>query len=340
MDNLHKIWKGLDRPKKEDGYSTQNIKCALPPNSNTNMYVAKTFDDRFVVLFENVPNKPNEKYANLEVKKLDGGLKSATGGKLETVLFIGTGKYEVKGKTYDKVNPDEFAKAFNACFDGDLRNKTQLKLDDIRLILKKIKAFTKTKQKPKLEEIVGLWGELFLINELLGHASPDNAEEIVDGWEGSKGKTIIDFNFENKKTLVEVKTTLKKDRIHHFLSLNQLKLRSNYDVGYLASIKVAKSSRNGTSCRDLFLKIYENPLLDNNLKELFKIKLDYKGEELYNNDEYCFVLSDMSFCEFDKVPKPKVGDFILEVEWSAKLSGVESEFLTDPEKTKLLKMFS
>lgn len=340
MDNLHEIWEGLDRPKKEGNLTIENVKCALPPNSNTNMHVAKTFDDRFVVLFDNVPNKPNEKYANLEVKKLDDGLKGTKGGKLETVLFIGTEKYEVKGKVYDKVNPVEFAKAFNACFDRDLRNKTQLNLDDIRLILKKIKEFTKPQQKPKLEEIVGLWGELFLINELLGHASPDNAEEIVDGWEGSKGKTIIDFNFENKKTLVEVKTTLKKDRIHHFLSLNQLKLRSNYDVGYLASIKAAKSSRNGTSCKDLFLKIYENPLLDNNLKELFKIKLDYKGEELYNNDEYCFVLSDMSFCEFDKVPKPKVDDFILEVEWSAKLSGVENEFLTDPEKTKLLKMFS
>lgn len=333
MNSVHKIWEELKRPKKKEGYSIRRF-------GKTNLYIAKTIDYRFVVLVEDIPNVMRKSYKNLEIENIKQ-LITKDKKKMSRILSIKTGKYELEGKTYDKVSPVEFARTFDACFDKELRIKQLLDIDDVKEILKKIQDFTKTVPNPAFEEIVGLWGELCFIEKLLlSCSSSENAKKIIEGWEGVNGKTIIDFNFKDKKTQVEIKTTAGLERVHHFLSLKQLQCSSGFENGYLASIKIKEDKKNGASCKHLVSKIENNPLFNNHLKNLFKIKLEFKGEKYYKNEKHCFVLSDMSFMSFEDVPKPKIDEFITEVSWGVNLITLESNFLNNDQDNNILKLYS
>lgn len=332
MNSVHKIWEELKRPKKKEGYSIRRF-------DDTNLYIAKTIDDRFVVLVENIPNLIHKSYENIEIENIKQ-LITKDKKKMSRILSIKTGKYNLEGKTYHKVSPVEFARTFDACFDKKLRTKKLLDIDNIKEILKKIQDFTKAVPSPGFEEIVGLWGELYFIEKLLFNcSSPIKAKKIIEGWEGVNGKTIIDFNFRDKKTQFEIKTTAGSERIHHFLSINQLQCQKSFNNGFLTSIKIKEDKKNGTSCKGLVSTIESNKLLDNNLKTLFKIKLEFKGEKYYKNEKYCFVLSDMSFINFEDVPKPKIDEFIIDVSWEANLTAFESKFINN-NQNKILNLYS
>ena len=63
MNSVHKIWEELKRPKKKEGYSIRRF-------GKTNLYIAKTIDDRFVVLVEDIPNVIRKSYKNLEIENI------------------------------------------------------------------------------------------------------------------------------------------------------------------------------------------------------------------------------------------------------------------------------
>lgn len=333
MNSVHKIWQELEKPKKKNGYSIRRF-------NDTNLFIAKTIDDRFVVLVEGIPNLIHKSYENLEIENINE-LITNDRKKLNRILSIKTGKHNLGSKVYNKVNPGEFAKTFDACFDKKLRAKKLLDIDDIKEILKKIQEFTNALPGPSFEEIVGLWGELYFIEKLLHNcSSSENAKKIIEGWEGVNGKTIIDFNFKDKKTQVEIKTTSGFERVHHFLSINQLQCQKNFNNGFLASIKIKQDKKNGISCKDLVSIVENHKLFDNNLKRLFELKLEFKGEKYYKNENYCFIFLDMSFMNFKDVPKPKIDKFIIDVSWEANLSALESKFLDKDKNKQILKLFS
>ena len=333
MNSIHKIWEELGRPKKKNGYSIRRF-------NETNLFIAKTIDDRFVVLVEDIPNLIHKSYENLEIENIHE-LITNDKKKINRILSIKTGKHELGGKDYNSVNPIEFARTFDACFDKNLRTKKLLDIDDIKEILKKIQEFTKAVPNPSFEEIVGLWGELYFIEKLLLNcSSSENVEKIIEGWEGVNGKTIIDFNFKDKKTQVEIKTTSGFERIHHFLSISQLQCQKNFNNGFLASIKIKEDKKNGMSCKDLVSNIENHKLFNKNLKRLFEMKLEFKGEKYYKNETYYFIFSDMSFMNFEDVPKPKINQFILDVSWEANLSALESKFLNKDKNEQIIKLFA
>ena len=322
MKRIYNIWINIHCPKEIGNF-------VLKRYENTNLYVAKTIDNNFGFFVTDIPNRLTKNYDNLEIEKFVE-LKTDN-NTINDVLSV---------VTKNSIDSNEFAKTFDACFE-DFKTKKLFNIDDVKQILKKINEFTKYTPNPNYEEVVGLWGELFLIKKFLENAMSNNsAYEIINSWEGPKGKTIIDFNIRDKRTQVEVKTTAKQlKRVHHFFSINQLMCQNGYDSGFLATLKINEDKSYGQTCYDLVSKIKNSIYFDKNLTILFNEKLELKGEKYFNDKKWAFVLSDLSFCKFSDVPKPKLERFVLDASWDSDLSECEDIFLNEEKSQELIKIF-
>ncbi|MEW4264493.1 PD-(D/E)XK motif protein [Priestia megaterium] len=125
----------------------------------------------------------------------------------------------------------------------------------------------------------GLFGELFVLDKLLAHATSNN---VIKKWTGPKGGNH-DFNFNNCS--IEVKTTLSKKHKHIINGLEQLEQKDNQRTLFVVSLLLTKSD-NGRSVSDLVFKIKQKLIEFPNLIEEFNDLLKSYGynsehEELY-----------------------------------------------------------
>ena len=127
----------------------------------------------------------------------------------------------------------------------------------------------------KLSNIVGLWGELFLI------ASSRNIPKSLEAWH-QHAEDKYDF-YDNNEAL-EVKCTTQTDRKHKF---KHDQLVSNLKDHYVASIMISDDPNKGLSVVDLYEDIKKRCKLDNLNNKLKKIFFKIVGKTPYEElNEY------------------------------------------------------
>lgn len=120
--------------------------------------------------------------------------------------------------------------------------------------IEKIKALLAAESLLGDEKVVGLWGELWLLNQLIDL----RGGSVVDNWKGAT-KAIHDFQFEDIE--LEVKTTRNEKRKHIISSLTQLNPSPEFNL-YICSIQIEASSDQGSSLPEM-IRIVENKLSGN-----------------------------------------------------------------------------
>lgn len=174
------------------------------------------------------------------------------------------------------------------------------------------------KKSNNIRDIIGLWGELFIIcNQPEAYR-----KRFTDAWR-SDSKNKFDFNFENCD--LEIKTTLKSERIHH-LSVEQLKPNGQRKLTY-ASLLLRKQE-NGTNLFDLIARI--KPWLS---REKFQSTLaDFIGttntidsdSNLITKFSESYALANLRYVKASEIPRPIIREedlgFISDVEFSINLT--------------------
>jgi len=147
----------------------------------------------------------------------------------------------------------------NLCLDLVTKLGDKPDISEIYTFIEKTKQlFAQLTQTSKTDEI-GLWGELFLINE------SNDLAYMIDAWHINKTDR---FDFNDGINKIEIKTTTKSQRIHHF-SLTQLdKLLTSKTM--ICSIMTCKIDL-GLSIYDL----YENILfrINDKYKDILREKI-------------------------------------------------------------------
>ncbi|MFD3393395.1 PD-(D/E)XK motif protein [Aquirufa sp. OSTEICH-129V] len=312
--NIYTLWVSLDSNK--DSYNLRQL-------NETNLWIFKNQENQFGFLITNTLGTFNYTYRNINVewKSQLEDLKSKN--KLKHCLVINSNT---------NIDSILFCSAFSTIFEG-FENNHQFKISEIELALNKIEQIT-LKENYEFFEIIGAWGELYLLNFLITISNnPNSLVNLVNAWEGISSRSIIDFNFTSKKIKIEVKTTTENIRQHHFQNISQVTNESGVE-GYLASLCIS-INESGKSNNELVENIYDK--LPENLVLLFEEKLKLRGKVCFN-DKFMFQLNELKpleIYEFKNVPKPLLTDDITKVEWNSILEKTHS--LNSNLKNDLLK---
>jgi hypothetical protein len=321
MSSNNKIfndWNGLLLPTKGHKMMFQYL--------NTNLWIFKTYDGRFGFLISGTLGQTKNNYKNIIIEWQYLVEDKENRIKLKNCLII---------EASQKINSQLFCSNISSLFKVHDKNYF-FKINEIEDSLKEIEEIT-LKDEIDFSEVIGVWGEIYLLNELINKAKVDKDKmEIIESWEGAENRSKIDFNFKSKKIQIEVKTTIDLIRIHHFNGLEQV-TKINQFEGFLASLCINLDD-SGLSCIDLINSIKKNikdsclPSLEN------KIKIRGKAS---NNNKYRFVINpskQMEFFDFLQVPKPLIEDGVGEVQWTAVLEN--KKFLIKSQKEKILNLRS
>ena len=182
---------------------------------------------------------------------------------------------------------------------------------------------------PTKEEVVGAWGELFVLKLLLESASNEREwSGILSGWEAQgEARDIIDFRFHHLRggTAIEVKTSTS-GRIHHIRGMNQV-VPAGFHQGMLASVCIRFADGGaGKTCAQLIEEI-ESLIAINSprapeLLALFGGRVNRRGNSC-NDGRFEFLLADdVWWIAMEDVPKPRLSPSITQVEWVADVSDI------------------
>jgi len=291
MSTIEEIWKGLKKPIIDE------YKCRSYNKSN--LYVIKNQKNICGILISDNKGLLEKEYKNILVLNK----KSIRGPELllKNCLIV---------LNKDKETNSIFIKSISTHFED--YTKDSYSSIDIQFALDRLEQITKNLKK-KLNEIVGVWGELFFLKQILKDNNTSQKSEIINSWESPNGRAIIDFNFRELNTCIEVKTTLKQKREHHISDYNQVNSTVNYE-GFLASILI-KEDPNGDTCHDVLGNI--KSMLNEDEKLLFSKRLKIRGKSLCNDKNFSFHLQDkgLVLVKFEDVPKPITSDNIFNIKW-------------------------
>jgi hypothetical protein len=291
----------------------------------TNLWFFKNSDGNFGFLITGTICKLSSKYKNI-TPSWKKKLKNSCGQELKHCLII---------ESNNSIDSELFCSTISFLFEDNNRDRIY-KADEIEAALLKIEEIT-LKEHDDLISVIGVWGELYLINIFVKQTNNDKDRlEIIESWEGIENRSKIDFHIVSKAIKIEVKTTLEAIRLHHFNGLEQVS-KDNCRQGLLASLCVNLYD-NGSSCLDLVESVKRN--ISRSVLTIFESKLKLRGKECFDN-KYHFAISpakELEFFEFEKVPKPIVEEGIGSIEWTAVLDN--KKYLTKIKKDKLFKIFN
>jgi hypothetical protein len=179
------------------------------------------------------------------------------------------------------------------------------------------------------DAVIGAWGELFFLENLLRRASSIELQtSILKSWESAGvGRDILDFRFASVAVVVEVKTSTGR-RTHHINGYGQVTIPEGFRRGYLASILIQESiGKRGRNCEDLIQSILHmlrgEPTEQQVFRQLLRAKLELRGRECHDT-KYSFLADALSlvFYELASVPRPSPAQHTSEVEWNADLASL------------------
>jgi hypothetical protein len=297
--DIYNTWEKIAKPKHKGAFEIFQY-------LNTNLWVLKNHTGSFGFLLTDTLSTLNSEYKNItsDWKK---NLKNKEGRVLNRCLII---------ESTINIDSKLFCNAISSLLHIKEKNKFYT-ISEIQEVLNKIEDIT-LKEADEFNEVVGVWGELYLINELISHNNiEDVKQDIIESWEGLNTRSKIDFNFKTRFLKIEVKTTTEALRIHHFNTLEQVSTNSNYK-GFLASFCIQPDD-NGLTCHDIIDAIKHQ--LPKNLLQNLEKKIKIRGK-VCNNTKYPFVINQnkqFEFYRFEDVPKPIIEDGISKIEWQAVL---------------------
>jgi hypothetical protein len=314
---VNKMWEELKSPKKGNFSASQ---------FGSNLWVIKDSKKRFGLLITGVLEEFKDTYLHIDIKK-ENKFRSNKTTLNNCIIF--------QNKT--TITAKSFCDAISTQLDQE-KPKDFYGVKEISKILKEVEKITK-KTNMQLNEVVGVWGELLIIKEIIKNTTAKkDKEELIKAWESCEGRTIVDFNFEKRKTMIEVKTTTNEARIHHISSIKQITHSDDWK-GYLASICVSINNNSGNTCSDLIDEIKK--LLEPKIFKMFIDRTKVRGELLCRNNEYRFLINPnkkLAFYEFSKVPKPSWKENVIHVSWDIILEKINC--ITESKKNKLLEILN
>ena len=294
--------------------------------ANTNLWILKTSKNKFGFLISDTMGILKYNYKNIYTEWKESITNYENNIKLKKCLVI---------ESKENIDSRLFCSAISSLFENQKINHL-FGIDEIENALRKIEEIT-LKEADEFNEVVGVWGELFLMNELIKITISEKSKlEIIESWEGVETRSIIDFNFKSRKTKIEVKTTTEPIRIHHLNGLDQVSIESNYK-GFLASFCINPDDE-GITCNDLVNNIKKN--IPKIYLSVFENKLTIRGHVCYNT-KHQFVINsskELQFFDFNRVPKPIIEDGVGKIEWDAVLEN--KEFLDINDKDNLLNLMN
>ena len=172
--------------------------------------------------------------------------------------------------------------------------------------------------KPSRETLIGLWGELFVIN------SSKNADVLIQAWHP---ETTDKFDFFNQNQALEIKTTTSNDRIHNF-SYEQLYVGNEKLL--ICSIML-RQNRDGKSLDDLRNEILGR-IKNKNLKDQFEL-VYYKtigeiSEEDINEYKFDYSYAEENIRYFDLINVPRLKEKpmagVKKIKFQSDLTGIKS----------------
>jgi hypothetical protein len=195
---------------------------------------------------------------------------------------------------------------------------------------------------PSKEEVIGAWGELYVLEILLRRARDPPAQHgVLEAWESQvRVRDILDFRFGAPCVVFEVKTSLGQ-RIHHLQGYGQVTIPEPYREGYLVSLLLEEpTDRSGRTCADvtraLRALITGTETGRERLGILLESKLGMRGAACAD-ERYDFLTThdSLALFPFSSVPRPTLEANVRDVTWSADLTGVQA--LNSAEQTAVLK---
>lgn len=298
INNLNHKWQDMSSFKDINGFKALRISsyCA------SDLFIA-TDEDGYRCLLLFLPS-------GIEVK-----LKGVDKEKLK-IAFLKT-----KNIILIKLNDLDFNDLFNDLILSlyikikDLSDPNQYSKELINSFYKWAEFFEdRLTSKLSSEEIKGLFGELFVLNELLEKSNSNNINNVLESWKGPFDITN-DFIFDDKN--IEVKT---KEESKSFVKISsEYQLEAEFDKGLeLLVISVKIDMINGESINDLLKKSVM--CIRQNLGDLSILyhALGQKGLTIestieYNNHRFTVTKTNLYDCEKENFPKLSVSNLPEEI---------------------------
>ena len=302
MNKIKKSWLDLAKPNKKESYT-------ITPYLG-NIYFVKDKSGRCGIMLDDIIGNYKDSYINIEIKKYKV-LESKSGIKSNCLVVINK----------ETISSELFVETILTNFE-QYERKNKYGVQDLKKILEKLKEITLSTVN-KLNEIIGAWGELKTLYELIKVCDKDDLkEDIIESWESPDNRSLIDFNFVNAKQKLEIKTTTQDQRIHHIIDLNQVTNQIGF-TSYLASHKI-KHSPTGISCSDLLGKIKKQ--LNENLSKQLEDRIKIRGESLCSDSHYKFIIQKNSilYFKFESVPKPTTMNGVGKISFETVLENIKS----------------
>lgn len=237
-------------------------------------------------------------------------------------------------KLNNKNNDNTLSKYFlNLCIELTVKLGEEPDIKQIYNFIENTKRLFEQLTIKKNTEEIGLWGELFLI------LNSKDVKYIVESWHINKTDR---FDFNDGINKLEVKTTKKSERIHHF-SLNQLdRLQSSNTL--ICSVMTSESGK-GITVFELYEKILDK--LDYNVREIFRDKLfQICGSELLSFDtkfDMGMAKSSYKFYSVNSIPSINSGSIqtgVTNIEFDSNLQTIKFLDLNNFKSQKLFSLFN
>jgi hypothetical protein len=167
-------------------------------------------------------------------------------------------------------------------------------LDAIQKSIQSVKDIFSNLLRKRSKEELGLWGELFIIN------ITNDPKLLIDSWHLRPDDTF-DFNTDNFK--LEIKTTLKSERIHTF-SLSQL--NKNLELNVLVGSIMTTQIELGSSVQDLISEIRNKIPLEYRIKFDERLTFNYGASLLDFNSKFDSHYAKISLLFFESCRIPKI----------------------------------
>ena len=321
-NTFQSLWEKMSTPPFTD-------MITISPIPQTNAYLAKYFDGSFGLFLRDVTDKiPKRTYKHIEVNFKKTQQISIPGKKnrlLSNCLILQSDneiKTPLLSMILDFLYEEEPSGNFTAS------NLISV-LDDVEELMRR------PKSPPTLQEVAGVWGELYVLRMLLNNSNNHQRQiDVLKGWEGEI-REKIDFRFLFCKQVLEIKSTVTNTRIHHLHGIEQVTIPPGFDSGALASLiletghgftnlSLLDSIRkcfvgNGEEIRKC-LKLLETRILlrgDACTDDRFPLELTHNG---------------LKFFQFDFVPTPGHAEGVVSIEWISNLSDSSGLSISDTDK--------
>ncbi len=295
--------------------SKDTITIRLIPE--TNAYLAKYFDESFGLFLTDITDKiPKRAYKHIEInfkKKQQISIPGKRNRIVNNCLILQADneiKTPLLSMILDFLHEEEPSGNFTAS------NLISV-LDDVEELIRRPKSL------PTLQEVVGVWGELYVLKMLLNNSINHQRQlDILRGWEG-ENREKIDFRFLFCKQVLEIKSTVTDRRIHHLHGIEQVTIPPGFESGALASLLIETGHGfTNLSMIGSIRKCFKGSSEEiRKCLELFETRLRLRGVEC-KDDRYPLELAQngLNFFQFESVPSPSHVDGVLSIEWISDLT--------------------